>query len=251
LGQKVNPIGFRIPLNRNWRSRWFADKRTFGTLLAEDDMIRAYVKKTFAEAAVSDIDIERYANRVRIIIATARPGVAIGNRRDKAPAAASSEAVPEATAKKEPNLIDQAGLELRRKTGREVYIELREVRDSVANAQLVAESIAQQLVRRMPLKRAMKRAQSDAMKAGVDGIKIYAAGRINGAEISRAEWMKEGKVPLHTLRANIEYGFAEAATTAGRIGVKVWICKKDDYQPMRQPSGRRDRERKPSHAPNA
>ena len=219
MGQKVNPIGFRIPLNRNWRSRWFADKRTFGTLLAEDDMIRAYVKKTFAEAAVSEIGIERYANRVRVIISTARPGVAIGNRHDK------------------------AGLELRRKTGREVYIELREVRDSTANAQLVAESIAQQLVKRMPLKRAMKRAQQDAMKSGVDGIKIYASGRINGAEISRSEWMKEGKVPLHTLRANIEYGFAEAATTAGRIGVKVWICKNDDYQPMKPPARRERGER--------
>lgn len=248
MGQKVNPIGFRIPLNRNWRSRWFADKRTFGTLLAEDDMVRAYVKKTFAEAAVSQIDIERYANRVRIIISTARPGVAIGNRHDKA-AAPADPAAP-APAKKEANLIDTASIALRKKTGREVYIELKEVRDSVANAQLVAESIAQQLVKRMPLKRAMKRAQQDAMKAGVDGIKIYASGRINGAEISRAEWMKEGKVPLHTLRANIEYGFAEAATTAGRIGVKVWICKNDDYQPMKQPVGRRG-ERKSSHAPNA
>ncbi len=240
MGQKVNPIGFRIPLNRNWRSRWFADKRTFGTLLAEDDMIRAYVKKTFAEAAVSDIGIERYANRVRVIISTARPGVAIGNRHEKAAATAADGSAP---AKKETNLIDKAGLELRRKTGREVYIELREVRDSTANAQLVAESIAQQLVKRMPLKRAMKRAQQDAMKSGVDGIKIFASGRINGAEISRSEWMKEGKVPLHTLRANIEYGFAEAATTAGRIGVKVWICKNDDYQPMKPPARRERGER--------
>ena len=241
MGQKVNPIGFRIPLTRNWRSRWFADKRTFGTLLAEDDMIRAYVKKTFAEAAVSEIAIERYANRVRIIISTARPGVAVGGsgRRDKV-AGASAEAA-DAAPKKDANLVDKAGLELRRRTGREVYIELKDVRDPSANAQLVAESIAQQLVKRMPLKRAMKRAQQDAMKAGVDGIKIYASGRINGAEISRSEWMKEGKVPLHTLRANIEYGFAEAATTAGRIGVKVWICKNDDYQPMKQPAGRRDR----------
>lgn len=249
MGQKVNPIGFRIPLTHNWRSRWYADKRTFGTLLAEDDMIRTYVKKTFAEAAVSDITIERYANRVRIIISTARPGVAFGKQKP-APADAVASAEGAAPAKKETNLIDKASIALRKKTGREIYIELHEVRDSMANAQLVAESIAQQLVRRMPLKRAMKRAQADAMKAGVDGIKIYASGRINGAEISRAEWMKEGKVPLHTLRANIAYGFAEAATTAGRIGVKVWICTNDDYQPARPSNGRHEGRRN-SHAPNA
>ena len=240
MGQKVNPIGFRIALNKAWRSRWFADKRTFGTLLAEDDMIRTYVKKQFAEAAVSDIEIERYANRVRIVIHTARPGVAIGRGgRSGGPAAQATVAEG---AEKPGNMVDKSIAELRRKTGKEVYIELKEVRDAEANAQLVAESIAQQLEKRMPLKRAMKRAQQTAIKAGVDGIKIYAAGRINGAEISRAEWVKDGKVPLHTLRANIEYGFAEAATTAGRIGVKVWICKKDDYQPAARPSGpRRDR----------
>ena len=237
MGQKVNPIGFRIALNKAWRSRWFADKRAFGSLLAEDDMIRAYVKKQFAEAAVSDIEIERYANRVRIVIHTARPGVAIGRGgRAGGPAAQPAEG-----AEKTVNMVDKSIAELRMKTGKEVYVELKEVRDAEANAQLVADSIAQQLEKRMPLKRAMKRALQTAMKAGVDGIKIYAAGRINGAEISRAEWVKEGKVPLHTLRANIEFGFSEAATTAGRIGVKVWICKKDDYQPAKQNPGRRDR----------
>jgi small subunit ribosomal protein S3 len=241
LGQKVNPIGFRIAVNKSWRSRWFSDKRAFGDLLAEDDMIRTFVKKQFAEAAVSDIEIERYANRVRIIIHTARPGVAIG----RGGRAGGPAATPAAEQEKPVNMVDKSIAELRRKTGKEVYIELKEVRDSEANAQLVAESIAQQLEKRMPLKRAMKRAQQTAMKAGVDGIKIYAAGRINGAEISRAEWVKEGKVPLHTLRANIEYGFSEAATTAGRIGVKVWICKKDDYQPAKQGAGRRDRGDRP------
>ncbi len=247
MGQKVNPIGFRIPLTKDWRSRWFADKRRFGEFLAEDDMIRSYIKssKELAEAGISDVVIERFANRVRIILFSARPGVAIGRKGR----GASGAEVPEAEKGKNP--IDITKVYLQKKTGKEIYIELREVVDSPANAQLVAAGIADQLVRRMPLKRAMKRAQQDAMKAGVDGIKIYASGRINGAEISRAEWIKEGKVPLHTLRANIDFGFAEAATTAGRIGVKVWICKSDDYKPMKPTAPGERRGRRPSHAANA
>jgi len=224
LGQKVNPIAFRIPVDKNWRSRWFADKRSFGDLLAEDCIIRKLILKRLANAAVSEVRIERYANRVRVNVHSARPGVVMGRKGED---------------------INKIREELVKSTGKEIYIEVTEVRDPDANAQLVAEGIAQQIVRRVALKRAMKRAQKVAIDMGVDGIKIHASGRINGAEISRAEWMKEGKVPLHTLRANIDYGFAEANTTAGIIGVKVWICKKDDYQPMKTNRGRR------SHAPNA
>ena len=224
MGQKVNPIGFRIAVDKNWRSRWFADKRAFGDLLAEDCKIRKYIAQKFANSAVAEVRIERYANRVRINIHSARPGVIMGHKGED---------------------IAKVREELSKKTGKEIYVEVTEVRDPDANAQLVAEGIAQQIVRRIALKRAMKRAQKVAMDLGVDGIKIFAAGRINGAEIARSEWMKEGKVPLHTLRANIGYGFAEANTTAGLIGVKVWICKKDDYQPMKSNRGRR------AHAPNA
>ena len=224
MGQKVNPIGFRIAVDKNWRSRWFADKRAFGDLLDEDCKIRKYIQQKFANSAVAEVRIERYANRVRINIHSARPGVIMGHTGED---------------------IAKVREELSKKTGKEIYVEVTEVRDPDANAQLVAEGIAQQIVRRIALKRAMKRAQKVAMDLGVDGIKIFAAGRINGAEIARSEWMKEGKVPLHTLRANIGYGFAEANTTAGLIGVKVWICKKDDYQPMKSNRGRR------AHAPNA
>lgn len=224
MGQKVNPIGFRIAVNKNWQSRWFADKRHFGDLLAEDCLIREIVSKRLATAAVSEIRIERYANRVRVNVHSARPGVVMGRKGEE---------------------LARLRADLMKLTDKEIYIEVSEVRDPDANAKLVAESIAQQIVRRVALKRAMKRAQKVAMDMGVDGIKIHAGGRINGAEIARVEWMKEGKVPLHTLRANIDYGFAEAHTTAGIIGVKVWICKKDDYQPIRTKRGRR------SYAPNA
>ena len=179
MGQKVNPIGFRVGVDHDWRSRWFADKRAFGDLLAEDNVIRDIVGKKLKDAAVSDMG---------------KAG------KDGAKAGADVEALRK---------------ELAKKTGKEVYVEVTEVRDADANAQLVAESIAQQLVRRITLKRAMKRAQKTAMDMGVEGIKMLASGRINGAELSRTEWMKEGKVPLHTLRAKIEYGFAEALTTAG------------------------------------
>ena len=226
MGQKVNPVGFRIALNKNWRSRWFADKRAFGDLLAEDGIIRKMVKERLMAAAVSLIEIERYANRVRVAIHTARPGVVVG---------------------KHGSDMDTLKAELAKKTGKEIYLEVKEVRDPYANAQLVAEGIAQQLERRVALKRAMKRAQKVAMDMGVEGIKIRASGRLNGAEIARAEWMMDGSVPLHTLRANIDFGFSEANTTAGKIGVKVWICKKEDYQPSRQSAGRGRR----NNAPNA
>ena len=217
MGQKVNPTGFRLPVNRAWRSRWFAPKKAFADFLVEDQKIREAVKKRFAEAALSKVLIERYANRVRVSLFSARPGVIIGRKGVDA----------EVVRKK-----------LEQLTKKEVYIDVKEVAGADADAQLVAESIAQQLERRIMLKRAMKRAQKVAMDMGVDGVKIHAGGRINGAEIARVEWSREGKVPLHTLRANIDYGFAEANTTAGKIGIKVWICKKEGFQ-ARAPRGER------------
>jgi len=225
LGQKVNPIGFRIAVDKQWRSRWFANKRQFGVLLAEDLMIREMVKRRLESAAIPKIIIERYANRVRVNIFTARPGIVIGRKGQD---------------------IDKIRADLAKQTGKEIYLEIHEVRDPDANAQLVAESIAQQIERRVAIKLAINRAEKVAMDMGVDGIKVRCAGRINGAEISRVERSKQGKVPLHTLRANIDYGFAEAHTTAGLIGVKVWICTKDDFQPARSTGTRRR-----SHAPNA
>ena len=219
MGQKVNPTGFRLPVNRAWRSRWFAPKKLFGAFLVEDKLIRDYVKKNLVDAGLSKILIERYANRVRVSLFSARPGVIIGKKGAD---------------------VDKIRMALEKMTKKEVYLEIKEVRDADADAQLVAESICQQLERRIALKRAMKRAMKVAMDMGVDGIKIHAGGRINGAEIARVEWAKEGKVPLHTLRANIDYGFAEANTTAGKIGLKVWICKREDFQP-RQSAGRRER----------
>ena len=210
MGQKVNPIGFRVGVDHDWRSRWFADKRAFGDYLAEDARIRDHVARSIKEGAIAGVRIERYAIRDRVNIQTARPGIVLGKGNEE---------------------VERLRAALGKLTGKEVFIEVVEVRDADANAQLVAESIADQIVRRITVKRAMKRAQRTAMEMGVDGIKMLASGRINGAELSRVEWMKEGKVPLHTLRAKIEYGFAEADTTAGKIGVKVWICKGDNYQP--------------------
>ena len=232
MGQKVNPIGFRVAVNRQWGSHWFANKKQFGLLLAEDEIIRGLIRERLEGAAISKIIIERYANRVRANIYTARPGVVVGRKGGE---------------------VDKLRAELAKKTGKEIYLEIHEVRDPDANAQLVAESIAQQLERRVALKRAMKRAEKVAMEMGVDGIKLRACGRINGAEIARVEWTKQGKVPLHTLRANIDYGFAEANTTAGKIGVKVWICKRDDFQARPVRGARRDRDdnRRPRNAANA
>jgi small subunit ribosomal protein S3 len=232
MGQKVNPTGFRLPVNHAWRSRWFATKKkAISAFLVEDQAIRKAVKARLTEAGLSKIVIERYANRVRVCLFSARPGTIIGGKGAN---------------------VDKIRTELEKLTKKEVYLEVREVRDADADAQLVAESIALQLERRVALKRAMKRALKVAMDMGVDGIKVRAAGRINGAEIARAEWAREGKVPLHTLRANIDYGFAEANTTAGKIGIKVWICKKEDFQPARRPEGRRgDREGGKHHAAHA
>ena len=222
MGQKVNPIGFRIGVNHAWGSRWFAPKKNFGAYLIEDQKIREVCKKRLAEAGVSKILIERYASRVRVTLFSARPGVIIGRKGGD---------------------VEAIRAQLEKMTKKEVYLEIKEVQGADADAQLVAESIAQQLERRIALKRAMKRAMKVAMDMGVDGIKVKAGGRLNGAEIARVEWSREGKVPLHTLRANIDYGYADANTTAGKIGIKVWICKKEGFQ-ARAPRNDRRGERR-------
>ena len=204
MGQKVNPVGFRVGVNHAWGSRWFAPKKTFGEFLVEDQKIRDLCKKRLSEAGISRIVIERFANRVRVTLFSARPGVILGRKGGD---------------------VESVRGELEKLTKKEVYLEVKEVAGADADAQLVAEGIAVQLERRIMLKRAMKRAMKVAMDMGVDGIKVHAGGRINGAEIARVEWSREGKVPLHTLRANIDYGFAEANTTYGKVGVKVWIYK--------------------------
>ena len=222
MGQKVNPIGFRVGVNHAWGSRWFAPKKNFGAYLIEDQKIRETVKAKLAEAGISKILIERYANRVRVTLFSARPGVILGHKGEE---------------------VEKIRTQLEKMTKKEVYLEVKEVQGADADAQLVAEGIAQQLERRIALKRAMKRAMKVAMDMGVDGIKVHASGRINGAEIARVEWSREGKVPLHTLRANIDYGYADANTTAGKIGIKVWICKKEGFQ-ARAPRNDRRGERR-------
>lgn len=207
MGQKVNPISFRTAVNKDWRSRWYAERKNYADLLHEDLVIRELVKRRLRDAAVPDIYIERYANRVRVTILTARPGIVIGRKGQD---------------------IERLREELAKKTKKEVYIELKEVRDPDLNAQLVAEGIALQLERRVSFRRAMKRAIQMAMELGADGIRVRCAGRLGGSELARTEWYKEGKIPLHTLSANVQYGFTEARTMAGRIGVKVWICRKPE-----------------------
>ena len=224
MGQKVNPTGLRVMVNKNWGSRWFSEKKDFGTLLNEDLMIKKIVKDRLKNAAVASIVIERYANRVRVNVYTARPGIVVGRKGQD---------------------IEKIRADLSQKTGKEIYIEIHEVRNPDTNAQLVAEGIATQLERRISTKRAMKRAMQTAMDIGADGIKVKVSGRIGGADMSRIEWYKEGKIPLHTFKAPIEYGFAEAATPAGIIGVKVWICRNEEKESRsRRPSRPRRARRK-------
>lgn len=207
MGQKVNPIGLRTALTRNWESRWFAGKAQFGEWLHEDLKIRKFIKEKFQAASIARIQIERYTSRVRVTIFSARPGLLIGKKGAE---------------------LDTLRQDIAKMTGnKEVFVEIGEIHRAEANAQLVAENIAQQLERRIGFRRAMKRAIQTAMDMGVDGIKINCAGRLGGAELAREEQYKEGRVPLHTLKANIDYGFTEANTTAGKIGVKVWICHKE------------------------
>jgi small subunit ribosomal protein S3 len=203
LGQKVHPIGFRLGYNKAWNSRWFADK-DFSIFLREDKTIREFLKKRLYEAGIARLDIERAANKVKIIIFTARPGIVIGKKGAQ---------------------IESLKKELEGIIKREVIIDIQEVRKPETDAQLVAENVAQQLERRVAFRRAMKKAVNSALKFGAKGIKISCAGRLGGAEMARSEWYREGRVPLHTLRADIDYGFAEAATTYGLIGIKVIMFK--------------------------
>jgi small subunit ribosomal protein S3 len=203
LGQKVHPIGFRLGIHRNWDSRWFAGKE-YGEFVLEDRKIRDLLKERLFQAGVSRIEIERAANKVRIRIHTARPGIVIGKKGSE---------------------IEKLKTELEKRVNREIIIDIQEVRKAEMDAQLVAENVALQLVRRVAFRRAMKKAVSSALRFGAQGIKIACSGRLGGAEMARREWYREGRVPLHTIRADIDYGFAEAFTTYGVIGVKVTLFK--------------------------
>ncbi|MGB4338483.1 MAG: 30S ribosomal protein S3 [Bacillota bacterium] len=203
MGQKVNPIGLRLGITRTWDSTWYADKK-YADLLHEDLKLRKYVKERFYAAGVSRIQIERAANRIRVTIHTARPGMVIGR------GGAEAEALRK---------------DLEAMTGKQVSVNILEIRHPEADAQLIAENIANQLERRISFRRAMKQAMMRAERLGVQGIRMKTSGRLGGAEIARTEGYSSGKLPLHTLRADIDYGFAEAMTTYGKIGVKVWVYK--------------------------
>lgn len=208
MGQKVHPLGFRLGVYRSWNARWFA-RRSYGDQLQEDLKIRKFLKKRLANAEVSRVEIEKAGDNVRVIVFSGRPGMVIGKKGQE---------------------IDILRNEIARLIGKKsVEVSVQEVKDADLDAMLVAQNIAQQLVRRMSFKRAMKRAAAATMRAGAKGIKICCSGRLNGAEIARVEWERVGSVPLHTLRSDVDYGFAEALTTYGIIGVKVWICR-GDYQ---------------------
>lgn len=204
MGQKTNPIGLRVAVNKDWRSKWYAEKKEFGRLLDEDRRIRANLQKKLGGASVPKIEIERAATRCRVTVHTARPGVVIGRKGSE---------------------IDRMKDELGRLTGKEIYIDIQEIKKPEIDAQLVAENVALQLERRISFRRAMKRAVQTAMDFGAEGIKIRCAGRLGGSELGRVEAYLEGRVPLHTLRAHIDYGFVEAKTVYGVLGVKCWICK--------------------------
>src|SRR5246127_2279971 len=204
MGQKIHPTGFRLAVTRNWSSRWYAGNSNFAAMLNEDLQVRAYLKKKLKNASVGRIVIERPAKNARITIYSSRPGVVIGKKGED---------------------IELLKWELQRRIGVPVHVNIEEIRKPELDAQLIADSITQQLEKRIMFRRAMKRAMQNAMRLGAQGIKIMSAGRLNGIEIARTEWYREGRVPLHTLRADIDYGFSEAKTTYGVIGVKVWIYK--------------------------
>lgn len=209
MGQKVNPIGFRLPVRRNWQSRWYATKKDFPVLLKEDNDIREFLGKKLRYAAVPLISIERAGDRVRVKIYTARPGVVIGRKGQE---------------------LDKLKDELKEFCKRDVLLDIQEVKKPDLVAKLVAENIALQIERRVSFRRAMKKAMQTAMSMGADGIKVQCSGRLGGAEIARTEWLRVGRIPLHTLRENIDFGFVEAFTVYGKIGIKCWICNKAGEQ---------------------
>ena len=235
MGQKIHPTGFRLQVTRNWASRWYASNKNFATMLAEDLKVREYLKARLKSAAVSRILIERPAKNARITIYSARPGVVIGKKGED---------------------IENLKAELTRRLGVPVAVNIEEVRKPEIDAQLIADSITQQLEKRIMFRRAMKRAMQNAMRLGAQGIKIMSSGRLNGIEIARCEWYREGRVPLHTLKADIDYGFSEAKTTYGVIGVKCWVYRGDrlghgEVAPAKPESNEDDRRPRRNARPGA
>jgi small subunit ribosomal protein S3 len=203
MGQKVHPTGFRLGFNKTWRSRWYAEKE-YANLLHEDVKLKRDLKKRFAHAGVSRVEIERAANKLKVTIYTSRPGIIIGRKGQE---------------------VDKLKQEVQKRTGKEVFVNIQEILKPELDAQLVAESVALQLEKRIAFRRAMRKAVDAALRFGAKGIKVRVSGRLNGAEIARSEWYLHGQLPLHTLRADIDYGLAEARTNFGQIGVKCWIYK--------------------------
>lgn len=213
MGQKTNPVGFRLIRNKNWRSKWFANKQEFGTLVGEDQKIRQHLLKKPALQGASSIRIRRMADKIEVTIVTSRPGLVIGKKGTE---------------------IDILKQELYTLTGKEVWVEVEEIKRPDLDAQLVADGIARQLERRIPFRRAMKKAIQASMDAGATGIKVQVAGRLGGAEIARTEWYIEGSIPLHTLRTEIDFAYGRAETTYGSIGVKVWVNRGEDHLVARE-----------------
>ncbi len=209
MGQKVHPTGMRLGFNKTWRSRWFAS-RDYADLLHEDLLLKRDLKKRFAHAGVSRVDLERAANKLKVSIFTSRPGIIIGRKGQE---------------------VEKLKQEVQKRTGKEVFINIQEILKPELDAQLVAESVALQLEKRIAFRRAMRKAVDAALRFGAKGIKVRVSGRLNGAEIARSEWYLHGQLPLHTLRADIDYGLAEAQTTFGQIGVKCWIYKGEAEPP--------------------
>ncbi|MCL2162462.1 MAG: 30S ribosomal protein S3 [Betaproteobacteria bacterium] len=215
MGQKIHPTGFRLAVTRDWGSRWYASNQEFPKMLAEDIKVREYLRKRLSHASVSRVIIERPAKNARITLFSARPGVVIGRKGED---------------------IEALKRDLQRIVGVPVHVNIEEIRKPEIDARLIADSIAQQLEKRIMFRRAMKRAMQNAMRLGAQGIKIMSSGRLNGAEIARTEWYREGRVPLHTLAADIDYGISEAKTTYGIIGIKVWVYKGDSQGRNEQPA---------------
>jgi small subunit ribosomal protein S3 len=223
MGQKVHPYGFRLGFNKTWKSRWFAD-RDYVKLLHEDLALRADLKKRFMHAGVSKIETERAANKLKIDIYTSRPGIIIGRKGTE---------------------VEKLKAEIQKRTNRDVFINIQEIQKPELDAQLIAESVAQQLEKRVAFRRAMRKAVESALRFGARGIKVRVSGRLNGAEIARSEWYLHGQLPLQTLRADIDYGFAEASTTYGQIGVKTWLYKGERLTPKTAREEEFSRERAP------
>jgi small subunit ribosomal protein S3 len=213
MGQKVHPTGFRLGFNKTWRSRWYAEKE-YSNLLHEDLLLKKDLKKRFSHAGVSRVEVERAANKLKISVYTSRPGIIIGRKGQE---------------------VDKLKQEIQKKTGKEVFINIQEILKPELDAQLVSESVALQLEKRIAFRRAMRKAVDAALRFGARGIKVRVSGRLNGAEIARSEWYLHGQLPLHTLRADVDYGFSEAKTAFGQIGVKTWIYKgeQDALRPAR------------------